>query len=331
MYFSIITYVFLTFFLLFLCAKISYKYQFVDLPNKRKIHYKATAFTGGVGISLAYISSILIFQIDVIHLNLILIMGLLIALIGFVDDKIELNVISKLSLQLFPTLYLIIWQNLGLYHIGNYNFFSLDLGGFVIPFTLICVLFLTNAFNYFDGLDGTLSFSSISVFMILNFLILDKNFQLFLMFIFIPIGVFLLFNFSLFNLPKMFLGDSGSLLIGFTISFTLIYIANYNLAHPILLAWSIVIFVYEFLSINLIRLKNKQNPFKAGRDHLHHLIFKKTNSVFLTNFLIASINIFLFFVGYATFQLTSPFSALILFMALFVIFFIFRSRYLVKT
>ena len=56
------------------------------------------------------------------------------------------------------------------------------------------------------------------------------------------------------------------------------YLSKQKLIHPILLAWSVVIFVYEFLSINLIRLMNNQNPFKAGQDHLHHLIFKKTNS-----------------------------------------------------
>ena len=73
----------------------------------------------------------------------------------------------------------------------------------------------------------------------------------------------------------MFLGDSGSLLLGFIISFILIYLANQNFIHPILLAWSIVIYVYEFLAINLIRIINNRNPFKAGRDHLHHIFLEK--------------------------------------------------------
>ena len=62
----------------------------------------------------------------------------------------------------------------------------------------------------------------------------------------IPTLIFLFFNFSLLNFPKLFLGDSGSLLFGFLISFILIYAAKYNLTHPILLAWSVAIFVYEF-------------------------------------------------------------------------------------
>ena len=123
----------------------------------------------------------------------------------------------------------------------------------------------------------------------------------------------------------MFLGDSGSLLLGFIISFILIYLANQNLIHPILLAWSIVIFVYEFLTINLIRLKNKQNPLKAGRDHLHHLLFKKTKSVFLTNFSITTTNIILFIMGYLSFSIISPLASLILFISLFFIFLILRN------
>ena len=55
----------------------------------------------------------------------------------------------------------------------------------------------------------------------------------------------------------MFL-EMVSLLIGFVISFILIYLANENLIHPILLAWSIVIFVYEFLTVNLIRIVNNK-------------------------------------------------------------------------
>ena len=51
---------------------------------------------------------------------------------------------------------------------------------FTLPFTLLCVLFLTNSINYFDGMDGTLSFTTVSVLIILYFLVPDKNFQLFL-------------------------------------------------------------------------------------------------------------------------------------------------------
>ncbi|MDA8851430.1 undecaprenyl/decaprenyl-phosphate alpha-N-acetylglucosaminyl 1-phosphate transferase, partial [Candidatus Pelagibacter sp.] len=314
----------------FFFSKASYILNLVDIPNKRKKHSKPTAYTGGLAISLSYICSLQIFETYIYSLNIIVSIALLIAVVGFLDDKHNLNIGGKLSLQIVPILYLIIIDNLNLTHIGDYNYFKLELNSFSVPFTLLCVMFLINAFNYFDGLDGVLSFTSISVLGILYFLITDENIKLFLIIILLPICFFLLFNFSIFNLPKLFLGDNGSLLLGFIIAFILIYLANQRIVHPILLAWSVSIFVYEFISINLIRLKNKKNPFKAGQDHLHHIFFKKTKSIFLTNFLIVSTNIVLFTSGYISFEIFNPLISLILFISLFIIFFIIRNTYLIK-
>jgi UDP-GlcNAc:undecaprenyl-phosphate GlcNAc-1-phosphate transferase len=324
---TIIIYSLLSFLILFLCGKVSYKLNLLDHPNKRKIHTKATAYTGGFAISVILLFSIFLFAVSDKNLNIILSIAFLISIIGLIDDKYNLDVSSKLSLQIIPIFYLIVFENLALQQIGDYNYFKVELGSFVIPFTLMCVLLLINAFNYFDGIDGTLGFTSISVLIILYFLIPNQNFQLFLILILIPLAIFLCFNFSLFKLPKLFLGDSGSLLIGFVIAFALIYLANQNLTHPILLAWSVVIFVYEFLSIHLIRLKNKKDPLKAGQDHLHHLLLNNTKSIFLTNFFISIMNIILFIIGYLSFLLISPLISLILFITFFIIFLILRNNY----
>ncbi len=327
MYYLLAIYSILSFYLLLSSAKISYKYKLVDLPDSRKTHLAPTAYTGGIAISIAYVFSILIFQISSNHLNLILSISFLICIIGFIDDKFNLTVGSKLSLQIIPIFYLIVLQDLSLKHLGDYFYFKLELGSFVIPFTLLSVLFLINAFNYFDGIDGTLSFTSISVLAIIFFLHPDYEFRLLLLIITLPILIFLFFNFSLFKLPKMFLGDGGSLFLGFIVSFLLIFLANQNLVHPILLAWSISIFVYEFLSINLIRLKNNKNPFKAGQDHLHHLLYNKTNSIILTNLFIFSINIILFMIGYLIFSLVNPLASLITFITFFLIFITLRNNF----
>ena len=331
MYNEILIYSLSTFFLLFICAKISYKLNLVDLPNKRKIHLKPTANTGGFAIIISLLFALQAVDVFDKILGLILSISFLISIVGLIDDKFGLNTGGKLSLQIIPIFYLIVFENLILDHIGTYNHFILGLGSFTVPFTLLCVLFLTNAFNYFDGMDGTLSFTTISVLVILYFLVPDQNFQLFLIIILIPISIFLCFNFSLLKLPKLFLGDSGSLLLGFIISFILIYLANQKFIHPILLAWSIAIFVYEFLSINIIRLKNKQNPFKAGTDHLHHRLFEKNKSIFLTNFLMSLFNIILFMIGYLSFLFINELVSLILFVAFFMIFLILRNNTFKKT
>ena len=267
-----------------------------------------------------------LFDIADRNLSLIFSIGFLISLVGLVDDKYELNTGGKLSLQIIPIFYLVVFENITLNEIGTYGGFKVELGTFVIPFTLICVLFLINAFNYFDGIDGTLGLTSISTLINIFLLIEDQDLKFFLIAIVIPVTIFLCFNFSFFKLPKLFLGDSGSLFLGFVISFVLIYFSNQNFSHPILLAWSVVIFVYEFLSINLIRIKNKRDPFQPGQDHLHHILFKRTKSIFFTNFIIFFANTILFLIGYFSFLFFSSLTSLILFVCFFMIFLYLRNK-----
>jgi UDP-GlcNAc:undecaprenyl-phosphate GlcNAc-1-phosphate transferase len=328
--YNIIVYLLFSFLLFFLFAKISYKLNLVDLPNNRKIHCKAISYAGGISISVTLLFSILLLDTSKDIINIIISISFLVSLIGLIDDKFHLNPCVKLSIQIIPIFYLVVFQNLTLNQLGNYDYFELNLEFFKIPLTLTCVLFLINSFNYFDGMGGTLSFVSISTLAILYFLIPNQNFHKILIIILIPLVIFLFFNFSFFKLPKMFLGDSGSLTLGFIISFILIYLANNNFAHPILLAWSITIFVYEFLSINLIRLKNNKKLFKAAQDHLHHILFKITKSIFLTNFLIIFTNVILFIVGYFSFKYINPLISLILFISFFFFFLFFRNRYSIK-
>ena len=322
----IIVYSLVSFLILFSVSAISYKINLLDIPNKRKMHLKPTAYTGGLALCFIYIFAIFLFNFPSQKLDLILSIAFLIGVVGFIDDKYSLNVGGKLSLQIIPIIYLILLENFNLNQIGDYDYFKLELNSFSVPFTLLSVMFLINSFNYFDGLDGTLSFVTISVLSILFFLIPNEKTQLFLITIFLPILIFLCFNFSIFKLPKLFFGDSGSLLLGFIISFTVIYLANQKIVHPILLAFSISIFVYEFLSINLIRIINKKKIFGAGVDHLHHILLKKNKSLFLTNFLISIMNIIFFIFGYLSFKFINPLSSLILFLVLFIIFFILRKK-----
>ncbi len=317
----------LTFFILFLSAKFGYYFNLIDKPNKRKIHSRPTAYTGGIAISVILLLAIKFFDYSDNDLSIIISISFLVSCVGLIDDKYNLSVSNKLSLQIIPIFFLVVIKFLKIEDLGYYYYFHTDLGAFEIPFTLICVLFLINAFNYFDGLDGSLSIVSLSVLLILIFLIPKQNFQLFLLLIILPNLIFLLFNFSLFNLPKLFLGDSGSLLLGFLISFILIYLAKNNSTHPILLAWSVSIFVYEFLSINIIRLKNRQNLFAPGKDHLHHLLFNRTKSLTITNLILFVMNIIFFILGYLTFFILNPLASLILFIFIFVIFIIFRNKY----
>lgn len=328
---NLLVYFILSVLLMYIGTKISLKLNLLDIPIKRKIHKQPTPYTGGLILSFTYLFALKIFNVEQSHLNIILSSGLLMAIVGFLDDRYKLNVGGKLGLQIIPIFYLIVFEKISLTHLGEYNIFKLSLNSFSVTFTLLCVLFLINAFNYIDGIDGSLGFTTISVVLILYFLTIEKNYFTYLISLLLPLGIFLIFNFSLFNVSKLFLGDSGSLLLGFIISFTLIHLAKNNVAHPILLAWSVSIFVYEFISVNLDRLKNKKKIFEAGQDHIHHLILKKIRSTFYTSCLMSFLNIFMFICGYLTFKYINSLSSLILFVTLFFIFNFLRKKILTKT
>jgi len=281
-------------------------------------------------LSFIYLTSIIIFKDYVEGVDIILSAAFLIAIVGLIDDRYHLNIGGKLSLQIIPVIYLILIENFKINSLGNYNYFILNLNSFSISFTIISIVFLINSFNYFDGLDGTLGFTTLTILGILYFLVPNGNIQIFFIIIFIPLLIFLFFNFSIFKLPKLFLGDSGSLFFGFIIGFILVYLENKKIVHPILLAWSIAIFAFEFIAINLLRLKNNKHIFVAGLDHLHHLIFKNNNSIFLTNLYICMLNVIFFIIGYLSFHLISPLASLIFFIISFVIFLYLRNIYFLK-
>ena len=123
-------------------------------------------------------------------------------------------------------------------------------------------MLLTNSFNYFDGIDGLLSLNLIITF--IYFLIIDYESVKFIKSFICFLIIYLLFNLNFFKLfPKQFLGDSGSLSLGFLVSALLIIVTQSGkYIHPSIIIWPVAFVVYEFLTINILRLKLKQNIFK---------------------------------------------------------------------
>ena len=329
MYFDnkLLLYSLISLLLLLFFTALSYKLNLVDIPNKRKIHKKPIAFTGGIGLGFSYITLSFLYNFSNVGLSYIISISLLISIFGLIDDKFNISLSSKLSLQSLPILMIIFFDNQTLNTLGVYYNISINLNTFSVPITLLSVLFLINSANYFDGTDGSLVCTSMSTFLILFFLIDDVEIKKFIILIVIPMSIFLLFNFSLFGLPKLFLGDSGSWLIGLLISFLLINFANNYFIHPILLAWSISLLIYEFISINYLRLKSKTKIFKASKDHLHHVLFLKSKSILFTNLALMIFNLVLFFIGYSSYLFFNSAISLLFFIIFYLIYFGVRKKF----
>lgn len=320
---------FLSIFIFYCSNIIAQKFKFLDIPNKRKIHKKPVPNIGGISISVIIILATTFIDFQNNSFNIVLIFSFLISFAGFIDDRYILNVGSKLIWQLLPICLLVFKFDLIVLDIGNYQILGqINLGSFSYIFTILCAFLLINATNYIDGIDGSASIafliSILNIIFLTNFL--NEELLKFYIIICTPLFVFLLFNFSLFNLPKMFLGDSGSLLLGFILSFLMIILYKKLNIHPILLAWGVAFIVFEFLSVNILRIYLHRNLFKPGQDHIHHIFLNNTKSKLKTNFILILINVFIAINGYLSFYFINELFSLILYIIIFIFYLLFRLK-----
>lgn len=310
----------------FVIILISVNKGLTDKPSKRKVHNKPVPYTGGLIISFTFLFIVFVTNQEESNLNLLLSYTILSASAGLIDDIYDVNPGIKIILQTLPILFLIN-QNLYLTDIGVYEYLGLlKLGSFDKIFTIFCCLFLINSCNYSDGIDGLLSIITISsLISFYLFLIIFNSISLnYLLFISLPFFIFIFFNFSNKKL-KVFLGDSGSNLCGFLLSFVSIILYNNFGLHPSIIIWSLAYLVYEFLSVNLNRLVLLDKIFTPGKDHLHYELKKKFNlnnmqvviSILLIQLLFTSLGICI--------NLTfNSFVSILLFIILFFVFFLLK-------
>ena len=320
--------------LTFIIVKISYKLSLIDFPSQRKIHQKPTPYTGGIILGLTYLFMVFITNFDDKFINLLLSFSIIICLTGLIDDRYNINPGTKLLFQAF-SIFFLIDNNFYLKDLGEYYFLGkITLGSFDKVFTILSILLLINSFNYSDGIDGLLT--SLTLVILITFVIyifiLNSDLNIYLIFLCLPLFIFLIFNLGIVKGFKIFLGDSGSNLLGYLTAFLSIYLYNYHKIHPALIMWPLAYVIYEFLTVNLIRLTNNSGVFKAGHDHLHYelkKIFKISNFKILG--IIILLNVFFSFVGYKIYQIFSQDFSILAFVTLFIIYFYLRTKIRKKT
>jgi UDP-GlcNAc:undecaprenyl-phosphate GlcNAc-1-phosphate transferase len=322
-YFSIFLYPLLA----ILTILISNKLGLVDKPNSRKIHSKPTANT--LGVSIYFFLIFLIFVNEFSNeLETIIATGLFIIFIGFIDDRINLTPTTKLFFKSLPIIYLVL-NGLQINDLGNYEFIdTIYLGKFSFAFSFLAILLLTNSFNYIDGTDGLLLGVAITALSYLVFLTGQfTGYTALLLYLIYILLISLIFNF----LPsaskyKCFLGNVGSLFLGFFISFTIIYLYNYQKIHPAFLIWSCWYPVCDFLSVSLRRILKKKNITRPDKFHFHHYVLNFSKDDHYKTFLIINIlNTLVICMGYLTAVYFGKIFSLILFVAILILFIFFRN------
>ena len=259
---------------------------------------------GGVAMAISFFISVrLLGEADPEIVN-ISIFALAISLLGVLDDFFNLNWKLKLFFQLiFVSLPIYILDQ----KINLEVFLGIDFGGLVnFVFTIFWVITLMNSINFIDNMDGfaaiNCSFICLAI-TVLSF-VFNQNYLADISFVLFAS----IFGFILFNYPpaKIYMGDSGSLFIGFVFGFISILfnwnptsdIQLYNSIAPVFLFFTIPIL--DFLTVFYHRIKNNISPTTGGTDHISHRLLKKGLSVRRILYLFICLNIIVFLIIAAT-------------------------------
>ena len=288
------------------------RYDLKKSTNERAAH-KGLVFTGGgvVYAAVIMVSALILDNLDFIefsNFSPIVATAILVSILGFYDDFIEISAFNKYIVLTFLIL-MLLYTNATLPIIQNLNgYLGIYQIGFIpgLIFTSFVYLSIMNAINLTDGIDGYLAIFSISFFSSMLFTNHINEFYTLTSVATIIIGsssMFIRYNFH--KGKKLFVGDAGSLFIGFWIATYLItYITSaptsnlvdvfsINLENiPVIAISMISIPVLDTLRVMLVRISNKKSPFAADRNHLHHILLDSGMTHLTTSLFLTSINWF---------------------------------------
>ena len=215
----IVTCMIFTLIITFYIKKIAFHIKALDIPNERKVHTKPMPRLGGLGIFLGFLFGYMLFGVQSLQMNSILIGSFLIVLLGVMDDIKPLDAKTKFLGQILATCVLIFYGDILLTKISLYGL-TINFGILSYPITIFFVLSCINIINLIDGLDG-LSSGTCSIFYvtigIIAFMKGSTNI-LPITLSFIMLGSTLGFLYHNFYPAKIFSGDSGSMFQGFMIA-----------------------------------------------------------------------------------------------------------------
>lgn len=261
----------------------------MDEPEERSSHVKKTSNLGGIGIFITFSVCLLVFA-GIVGFSKVLLSQLLVVMasisilffLGVKDDLIGLSPLKKIVGQLAAAILVIVVSGIriegleGLLGIESIPYFV------SVLLTSLVFVFMVNAFNLIDGIDGlsgTLGMIASAIFGI--FFLIEGRYLMALLSLTLigSLAAFLRFNLS--KTKKLFMGDSGSLFIGFILAYQAIVFMNMDLAvaQSVLLPNKIVIVlailaypILDTLRIFTVRVMHGKSPFAADRNHIHHRI-----------------------------------------------------------
>ncbi|TRX36161.1 undecaprenyl/decaprenyl-phosphate alpha-N-acetylglucosaminyl 1-phosphate transferase [Flavobacterium sp. ZT3R18] len=262
--------------------RIAVKINLVDTPNLRKIHTSNVPLIGGVSIVFTTLTVILISGNCLYILKEYLSIfsaAFTVLILGIIDDKNDIRPKYKLAIQLILS-FIIALSGIRIFSFyGVFGVYEIAIW-LQYAITILVITGVVNAFNLIDGVDGLLG--SLSLLGFTMFLLASIYYNDYYLGIISVIFIGAIIGFLRFNLSpeKIFMGDSGSLFLGFTLVTLGIQLMgkqdiqkeyNYQYVFLVLVAF-FSIPVLDSLRVYMGRIKRGKSPFLADKSHLHHLL-----------------------------------------------------------
>ncbi len=278
------------------------------LSNHRSSHVSNVTNLGGIPIFIGIVASIFFSDIifDNTYFNRILVPLIMLFFVGIKDDLIAMEPFPKLVVQILASLITILLYDLEIWSVNYFLLPVLNSVGSVV-LTLLFFVMMINSYNLIDGIDGLAGLAAMTVAVICasaSLLNNDPSMLMISLCLLFTIAAFLRFNFS--YRRKVFMGDTGSLVVGFLLAFMVLaaikrsiemkYLHSGLLSNMIPTALSGILFlqIFDTLRVMSIRIfKLGVSPFKADRNHLHHRLVDRGLTHIQAAIIITVVNIFM--------------------------------------
>lgn len=269
-------------------VRVAKKRDFVVKPNKRTSHQGSVPNVGGVNIFIAFFLTIALFSIQVIDYWQFFIVGIFfILIVGFVDDLIDLKAFWKLAGEIIAGFFLIVASDIRIMSLhGFLDIYVLPLWiSYLLSFFVYIVII--NALNLVDGIDGLASGLGILYCLFFGFyfnLTGNDNLSLCAYSLVGALAVFFIYNvFGKKN--KIFMGDCGSLFLGYMVTMFVFEFCNLNAFHlvpeqyymsaaPAVAICVLIVPLFDTMRVMITRIKKGVSPFRPDKNHIHHLLLK---------------------------------------------------------
>lgn len=262
---------------LFFLIRGAQRLKLIDHPGGRKTHVGSIPLVGGLSALVGLLVASLWFDGLQSFDRMLLATSTGLVVLGAWDDRHGLKVRVRVLLQAIVILTMILSTGMYVRHLGTIFGGPVSLGWFGIPFTMIALVGLLNAFNLMDGIDGLAT--SLGMIAVAGILIAFGGSMHATPALLVLMGVALLpslaANLGIFGpRGKCFLGDAGSTLIGYMVGWALIALSQKpgSSLSPVGALWCVALPVLDTLAVMYRRIRRGQSPFKAGRGHIHYLL-----------------------------------------------------------